>query len=72
MIQDLILHKFSVLTFLSEEYSENCQIYRGGSRTAAASKMEHFVIIVNDWKPLTIITKRSILNVGADLDPPLI
>ena len=44
---------------------------RGGSRTAAASKMEHFVIIVNGWKPLTIITKCSILDVSAVLDPPL-
>ena len=26
-------------------------IYRGGSRTAAVSKMEHFVMIVNGWKP---------------------
>ena len=42
---------------------------RGGSRTAATSKMERFVIIVNGWKPLTIITKRSILNVAAVLDP---
>ena len=33
--------------------------------------MERFVIIVNDWKPLTIITKRSILDVAAVLDPPL-
>ena len=32
---------------------------RGGSRTAATSKMERFVILVNDWKPLTIITKLS-------------
>ena len=45
---------------------------RGGSRTAATSKMERFVIIVNGWKPLTIITKRSILDVAAALDPPLI
>ena len=45
--------------------------FRGGSRTAATSKMEHFVIIVNGWKPLTIITKRSILDVAAILDPPL-
>ena len=45
--------------------------YRGGSRTAATSKMERFVIIVNGWKPLTIITKRSILDVAAVLDPPL-
>ena len=44
---------------------------RAGSRTAAASNMERFVIIVNVWKPLTIITKRSILDVAAVLDPPL-
>ena len=44
---------------------------RGGSRTAATSKMEHFVIIVNGWKPLTIITKSSIFDVAAVLDPPL-
>ena len=46
-------------------------LYRGGSRTAATSKVKRFVIIVNGWKPLTIITKRSILNVAAVLDPPL-
>ena len=45
---------------------------RGGSRTAATSKMECFVIIVNGWKPLTIITKHSILDVAAALDPPLL
>ena len=47
-------------------------IYRGGSRADATSKMERFVIIVNGFQPLTIITKRSILDVAADLDPPLI
>ena len=36
---------------------------RSGSRTAATSKMEHFVI--------TLITKGSILDVAAVLDPPL-
>ena len=30
--------------------------------------MEHFVIIVNGWKPLTIITKSFILDVAAVLD----
>ena len=45
--------------------------FRGGSKTAAITKTEHFVIIVNSWKPLTIITKRSILDVAAVLDPPL-
>ena len=44
---------------------------KGGSRSAATSKMERFVIIVNGWKPLTIITKHSILNVAVALDPPL-
>ena len=44
---------------------------RDGFWTAATSKMERFVIIVNGSKPLTIITKRSILDVAAALDPPL-
>ena len=33
--------------------------------------MEHFVIIVNEFQPLTIITKLSILDVAAVLDLPL-
>ena len=44
---------------------------KGRSRAAATSKMERFLIIVKGWKPLTIITKRSILDVAAALDPPL-
>ena len=43
---------------------------RGGSRTAATSKVEIFVIIVDGWKLLTIITKSSTLDVAAVLDPP--
>ena len=35
---------------------------RSGSRAAATSKMKHFVIIVNGWKPLTIITKTLYLG----------
>ena len=46
-------------------------IDRGGSRAAAASKMECFVIIVNGFQPLIIITKHSILDVAAALNPPL-
>ena len=45
---------------------------RGGSRIAATSKMEHFVIIVNGWKQLTNITKSFILDVEAVLDPLLV
>ena len=44
---------------------------KGGSRTAVTAKVELFVIIVNGWKPLTIITKSSTLDVAAVLDPPL-
>ena len=47
-------------------------VSRGGSRTAATSKMERFVIIINGLQPLTIIIKRSILNVAAALDQPLV
>ena len=52
---------------LSSRHNNN----RGGSRTVVTSKMEHFVIIVNGWKPLTIITKRSIFDAAVVLDPPL-
>ena len=45
---------------------------RSKFRAATASKMEHFVIIVNGFHPLTIIAKYSILDVVAVLDPPLI
>ena len=51
------------LTFILE--------FRDGSRTAATSKLVLFVIIVNDWKQLSSITKSSTLDVAAVLDPPL-
>ena len=44
---------------------------RGGSRAAATSKMECFVIIVNGFEPLTVITKHSILDIAVVLDPSL-
>ena len=43
----------------------------GGSRDAATSKMERFVIIVNGFQPLNIITKHSILDAVEALHPPL-
>ena len=57
--------------FLLELFLFELMDCRGGSRAAATSKMERFVIIVNGFQPLTIITKRSILDVAAVLDPPL-
>ena len=44
---------------------------RGGSRAAATSQMECFMIIVNDFQPLTITTEHSILDVAAALDRPV-
>ena len=60
-------------TYNSEDfYSYSLfNIIRGKSRPAVTLKMERFVIIVNGWKQLTIITKRYILDVAAALDPPL-
>ena len=45
--------------------------YRGGSTTAATSYVELFVIIVNDQKPLPIITRSSTQDFAAVLDRPL-
>ena len=47
-------------------------LFRGGSRVAATFTMECFVKIVNGFLPLTIITKCSILDVAAGLDPSLL
>ena len=48
------------------------ELVRGGSRAASTSKMERFLIIVNGFQPLIIITKHSSLDVAAALDPPLL
>ena len=48
-------------------FQQTLSLSRGGSRATATSKMEHFVIIVNSSQPLTITTKRSILDIAAVL-----
>ena len=46
--------------------------HRGdGSRAAATSKMELFVMIINGFQPLTIFTKCSTLDIAAVVDPSL-
>ena len=55
---------------MKNSLSVSSDIFRDGSRAAATSKMERFVIIVNGWKLLTIITRRCTLEVAAALDPP--
>ena len=62
-----ILKTFSFFNFLLIVMM--LQHLRGRSRTAATLKTEHFLIIVKGWKPLTIITKSSILDIAAVLDP---
>ena len=69
LVLDLSIKNLSVI---SGKIVSNYEIIRGGSGTAATFKMERFVIIDNGFQPLTIIKKRSILNVAAALDPPLI
>ena len=72
--QNVIAMKLVNFTYNSEDfYSYSLfNIIRGESRAAVTFKMERFVIIVNGWKPLTIITTRSILGAAAVLDPPLV
>ena len=67
-------HKNQKLLPISCDYIQYTisSITRGGSRTAGTSKMVRFLIMVNGWKPLTFITKRSILDGAAALDLPLI
>ena len=50
--------------FFSTISASSIRVSRGGSRTAATYKM--------GFQPLTIITKRSILDDAAVLDPPLV
>ena len=57
-------------SWLTHTFNKKVAI-RGRSRTAATFQMELFVIIVNGFQPLTIIRKRSILDVAAVLDPLL-
>ena len=57
--------------YLIHHYSQTT-LHKGRSRAALTSKMERFVIIVNGFQPLTIITKRSILDVAAARDLPLL
>ena len=71
-ISNLVLKK---INFWIQEFNSWIQfqkISRGASSTAATSKVELFVIIVNGFQPLTIITKSPTLDVPAALDPPLV
>ena len=65
------LHALSII--FKDIKKRRCLVnsFSGGSRTAATSKMERFVIMVNGLKSLSIIAKHSILDVATVLDPPL-
>ena len=54
-----------------EIWVTNLKQARGGSRAAVTPKTECFVITVNGFQPLIIITKHSILDIAAALDMPL-
>ena len=55
----------------SKDILTRTKVEAGGSRAAATSKMERVVIMVIGFQPLNII-KRSILDVAAALDSPLL
>ena len=59
-------------TYSLQHLWSTASVFRCGCRTATSSKMELFVIIVDSFQPLTIITKSSILDVAAALDPALL
>ena len=65
-IKEILLHLKPV-----KDFYDYTTFARVGSKTAATWKMERFVMIVYGWKPLTINTKRSILDVAGVLGPPL-
>ena len=72
---DLTKNRYKIFTKAIEtvkSYGNVSYVIRGGSRTTVTSKMERFVMIVAGWKPLTILTKRSILNLATVLDPLLV
>ena len=62
---------YNFVRFIIVEYVRLMNVSEADLGLLQTSKMERFVIIVNGWKPLTIITKRSILDVAAALDPSL-
>ena len=68
----VVVRKCSVYNSSLAARNECVHISRGRSRAAATSKIECFVLIANGFQPLTIITKHSILDVAAVLDPPLV
>ena len=55
-----ICSQFSSLTLAASGRYMEWNAARGGSRVAATSKMERFVIIVNGFQPLTINTKAHL------------
>ena len=47
-------------------------VIRGGSELPPTSKMELFLTIISNWKPLTMVTKNSILEDSRSLDPAIV
>ena len=50
-------------------YKQRQIISRDGYRTPPISMMELIVIIAKGWRPLTVVTKSSILDIILALDP---
>ena len=50
-------------------YKQGQIMSKDGYRSPPISTMELFVIIVKGWRPLTIVTKSSILDIIGAVDP---
>ena len=68
ILKNLVNNK---INYYSRDILSNQMSQKRISRVAATSMMERFVIIVNSFQSLTIITKCSILDAAAVLDPLL-
>ena len=52
--------------------SSYCILDKVRSWISAASSMQFFVITVNDWESLDVVSKKSILVLAGVLDTPLL
>ena len=68
ILKNLVNNK---INYYSRDTLSNQMSQKRISRVAATSMMERVVIIFNGFQSLTIITKRSILDAAAVLDPLL-
>ena len=73
ILQKLAVEMFKVSSGLSPEIINETFQFRKQRRIQDCCDIQDGVLCdnINGWKPSTIITKRSLLDVAAVIDPPL-